>query len=74
MLRLDEVIDKIEQYKKICDRASQISYADKIYLIREAEQLLFNEEIINPDLEFDPKSQSQMFTDRASINRNLLDN
>lgn len=74
LLQLDEVINKIEQYKKICDRASQIAYADKIYLIKEAEQLLFNEEIINPDLEFDPKSQPQMFTDRASINRNLLDN
>jgi uncharacterized coiled-coil DUF342 family protein len=74
LLQLDEVINKIEQYKKICDRASQIAYADKIYLIKEAEQLLFNEEIINPDFEFDPKSQPQMFTDRASINRNLLDN
>ena len=74
LLQLDEVINKIEQYKKICDRASQIAYADKIYLIKEAEQLLFNEEIINPELEFDPKSQPQMFTDRASINRNLLDN
>lgn len=74
LLQLDEVINKIEQYKKICDRASQIAYADKIYLIKEAEQLLFNEEIINPDFEFDPKSQPQMFTDQASINRNLLDN
>jgi chromosome segregation ATPase len=74
LLQLDEVINKIEQYKKICDRASQIAYADKIYLIKEAERLFFNEEIINPKLEFDPKSQPQMFTDRASINRNLLDN
>jgi thioesterase domain-containing protein len=74
LLQLDEVINKIEQYKKICDQASQIAYADKIYLIREAEKLFFDEEIININIEFDPKSQSQMFTDRASINRNLLDN
>jgi len=74
LLQLDEIINKIEQYKEICDQASQIVYADKIYLIREAERLFFDEEIINTDIEFDPKSQAQMFTDQASINRNLLDN
>ncbi|MEN9518912.1 MAG: hypothetical protein RLZZ381_1500, partial [Cyanobacteriota bacterium] len=68
---------KIEQYREICDRASQITYADKIYLIKEAEKLFFDEAIIdteNTHSEFDRKLQAQMFTDQASINRNLLDN
>jgi uncharacterized coiled-coil DUF342 family protein len=77
LLQLEEVINKIEQYREICDRASQITYADKIYLIKEAEKLFFDEAIIdteNTHSEFDRKLQAQMFTDQASINRNLLDN
>jgi hypothetical protein len=73
LLQLEEVINKIEQYREICAQASQIAYTDKIYLIREAERLFFDEEIINQNIELDRKSQSQMFTDQASINRNLLD-
>lgn len=71
--QLEEVIAKIEQYKEACDRANKISYADKIYLIREAEQLLFGESIINENIKLDSKSQPQMFTDQAAIGRSLLD-
>ncbi len=71
--QLDEVITKIEQFKEICDRANKMSYADKIYLIREAEKLLFEEEILTVDLKLDSRAQPQMFTDQASIGRSLLD-
>lgn len=71
--QLDEVITKIEQYKEVCERASKINYADKTYLIREAEKLFFDEELLNQDLNLDSKESPQMFTDPASIGRSLLD-
>ena len=71
--QLEEVIAQIEQYKEVCDRANKISYADKIYLIQEAEKLLFDKEILTLNIEFDSRSQPQMFTDPASIGRSLLD-
>ncbi len=72
--QLDEVIAKIEQYKKVCQRANQITYADKVYLIKEAEKLFFDEEIITVDIiNFDSKTQSQMLTSQADIGRSLLD-
>ena len=43
--QLEDVIAKIEQYKEICQKANKISYADKTYLIKEAEKLFFDEEI-----------------------------
>ncbi|MEM8673865.1 MAG: hypothetical protein AAGF83_08335 [Cyanobacteria bacterium P01_G01_bin.67] len=58
LLQLDEVINKIEQYKEICVKANKIAYADKLYLIKEAEKLFFDEEILNLDIEFDPIDQS----------------
>ena len=73
LLELDEVINKIEQFKEICDRAHKIAYADKIYLIKEAEKLFFDEEIINLDITFDRRYEAQMLTDQASIKRSLLD-
>ncbi|MEM8719296.1 MAG: hypothetical protein AAGE84_08295 [Cyanobacteria bacterium P01_G01_bin.39] len=71
LLKLDEVIDKIEQYREICIKANKIAYADKLYLIKEAEKLFFDEEILNSDIEFDPIDQPHMLTDQASINRSL---
>jgi hypothetical protein len=71
--QLDEVIAKIEQYKEVCQRANQMTYADKIYLIQEAEKLFFDEEIITVDINFDSKTQSQMLTSQADIGRSLLD-
>lgn len=73
ILQLDEVIAKIEQYQEICQRANKITYADKTYLIKEAERLFFDEEIISQEIEFDSQQQPQMLTDRASIGRSLLD-
>ena len=73
ILQLDEVIAKIEQYREVCLRANKITYADKTYLIKEAERLFFDEEIISQDIEFDSQEQPQMLTDRASIGRSLLD-
>lgn len=70
---LSILIDKIEQYHDICERALKITYADKTYLIKEAEKLLFAEEILVNAIEIDPKEKPQMFTDPASINRDLLD-
>ncbi len=73
--QLDDIIAKIEQYKEVCDRANKITYADKVYLIQEAEKLFFDEKVINldpPDL--DEKEYPQMFTDQASTNRSLLNN
>ncbi len=55
--QLEDVITKIEQYKEICIKANKISYADKVYLIKEAEKLFFDEEILNFDIEFDPINQ-----------------
>ncbi len=43
--QLDEVIAKIKQYKEVCQRATQITYADKIYLIKEAEKLFFDKKL-----------------------------
>ena len=71
--QLDEIIAKIEQYKDICDRANKITYADKVYLIKEAEKLFFDEDIIERDFNLDSREYPQMFTDRASIGRSLLD-
>jgi uncharacterized phage infection (PIP) family protein YhgE len=73
--QLDNIIAKIEQYKEICERANKITYSDKVYLIQEAEKLFFDETIINldpPDL--DEKEYPQMYTDQASVGRNLLNN
>lgn len=71
--QLEDVIAKIEQYKKICINANKMSYADKIYLIKKAEELFFDEEILNFDIEFDSDSKPQMFEDTRSTGRYLLD-
>ncbi|MGB5633641.1 MAG: hypothetical protein WBM44_29170 [Waterburya sp.] len=72
--QLDNVIAKIEQYREICIKANKIAYADKVYLIKEAEKLFFDEEILTMDVvEFDSASKPQMFEDQASIGRYLLD-
>ncbi|MEM7595329.1 MAG: hypothetical protein AAF383_28175, partial [Cyanobacteria bacterium P01_A01_bin.83] len=73
LAKLDEVIDKIEQYRKICIKANKIAYADKVYLIKEAENLFFDEEILTIDIELNSNSKPQMFEDQASIGRYLLD-
>jgi chromosome segregation ATPase len=72
--QLDDIIAKIEQYKEICDRANKITYADKVYLIKEAEKLFFGEEIINSTIDLDSKEHPQMYTDQASVGRSLLNN
>ena len=71
--QLEEVIARIEQYREICDRYNQITFARKEDLIKEAERLFFDEPIIDNTVNFDSASQPQMFTNRASINRYLLD-
>ena len=74
--QLDAVIFKIEEYRAICEKANKITYADKVYLIKAAEKLFFDDEIINLENDignWDSKDKPQMFTDRASINRSLLD-
>ena len=71
--QLDSIINKIEQYREICIKANKITYADKVYLIREAEKLFFDEEIVTIDLKFNSNSKPQMFEDQASIGRYLLD-
>ena len=73
LLKLDEVISKIEQYREICDRYNKIAFARKEDLIKEAEKLFFDEPIIVDLTELDRDSQPQMFTDSASVNRYLLD-
>ena len=73
LLQLEEVINRIEQYREICDRYNQITFARKEDLIKEAERLFFDEPIIDDTVNFDSASQPQMFTDRASVNRYLLD-
>ena len=71
---LNNLIKRIEAFKKSCEKADKIRYADKYYLIKEAENLLFDEEILSPKEEIlDYRDSSQMFTDPASINRSLLD-
>lgn len=71
---LNELINKIELYKQVCEKAIKITYADKIYLIQEAERLFFQEEISLEVTEtVNSKDNPQMFTDTASINRSLLD-
>ena len=72
--KLDEVINKIEQYREICDRYNQMTFARKEDLIREAERLFFDVPVIDDTIDFDYQSQPQMLTDRASICRDLLDN
>ncbi|MEL6441167.1 MAG: hypothetical protein AAFQ80_18180 [Cyanobacteria bacterium J06621_8] len=71
--QLDSIIDKIEQYREVCIKANKMTYADKVYLIKEAEKLFFEEEILTIDIKLDPDSQPQMFEDQASIGRYLLD-
>ncbi len=73
LLQLDEVINKIEQYKEICKKANKISYADKIYLIKEAEKLFFDEEIITTDIELDSTGKPQLESGQAALGRYLLD-
>ena len=71
---LNNLIAKIEAYKITCKKAEQIRYADKTYLIKEAENLLFEEEVLTEGEEvLDYRNSPQMFTDPASINRSLLD-
>ena len=71
---LNDLIKRIESYKIICEKADKIRYADKNYLIKEAENLLFDEEILTEREEIlDYRDSPQMFTDQASINRSLLD-
>ncbi|MGL6342037.1 MAG: hypothetical protein ACRC80_23185 [Waterburya sp.] len=72
--KLDDIIAKIEQYKKVCERANKIAYADKVYLIQEAEKIFCYEQIVNLEFDLDSREYTQMFTDQASINRNLLNN
>lgn len=70
----NELIERIEAFKESCEKADKIRYADKYYLIKEAENLLFDEEILSPKEEIlDYRDSAQMFTDTASINRSLLD-
>ena len=73
LVELDEVIAKIEEYRGICDRANKMTYADKVYLIQKAEELFFDEEIIDRGFNLDSRENPQMFTDSASIGRSLLD-
>lgn len=68
--KLDEVIIKLERYKNICDRARENGDRDSDYLLIEAERLFFQSEI---EIKLDRQDSPQMFTDRASINRSLLD-
>ncbi len=70
--QLEDVIAKIEQYKEICIKANKISYADKIYLIKEAEKLFFDEEILNFDIEFDPIDQPHLVSGQAALGRSSL--
>ena len=71
--QLDEVIAKIEQYREICDRLSQMTFARKEDLIREAEKLFFDDPVLDDSVDFDRQNQPQMFEDRASVARYLLD-
>lgn len=73
LVELDAVIAKIEEYRGVCDRANKMTYADKVYLIQKAEELFFDEEIIDRNLNLNSREKPQMFTDSASINRSLLD-
>jgi chromosome segregation ATPase len=71
---LDKIIEKIESYKQICEKANKITYADKTYLIKEAVRLFFEEDSINQETELiNSRDNPQMFTDPASTNRSLLD-
>lgn len=72
LLELDKVIARIDEFKQACDRINQITYANKADLIKKAEELLFEEEIIDDELNLDEREYPQMFSDRASINRSLL--
>ncbi|MDJ0588599.1 MAG: hypothetical protein QNJ72_01215 [Pleurocapsa sp. MO_226.B13] len=72
LLELENVIARIDEFKQACDRINQITYANKADLIKEAEKLLFEEEIIDDELNLDEREYPQMFTDPASINRSLL--
>ena len=73
LLQLDDVINRIERYREICDRYNQMTFARKADLIKEAERLFFEDPVIETNVNFDPKDKPQMFTDRASIVRDLLD-
>ena len=71
---LDNLINQIEAYKQVCEKFGKVKYADKISLIKEAEKLLFDEEVlIAINATVNKKDNPQMFTDCASVNRSLLD-
>ncbi len=71
---LDKLIVQIEKYKEVCQNYSKIRYAKKRDLIKEAENLLFGEEVLEAVTEtINEIDNPQMFTDYASINRSLLD-
>lgn len=71
---LDKLIEKIELFKVECQKISQIHYADKTHLIKQAERLLFEEDLIIRETELiNNREHPQMFTDTASVNRSLLD-
>lgn len=71
---LDNLINQIEAYKKVCKNYSVIRYADKNMLIKEAENILFGEEVLEAvNSTINERDHPQMFTDCASINRSLLD-
>ncbi len=69
-------IAKIEEYRIVCEKANKITYADKVYLIKAAEKLFFDDDIVdlNDRVNWSTQDKPQMFTDPASINRSLLDN
>lgn len=74
LTELDSLITKIEAYKKVCQNYSKVAYADKFALIKEAENILFDEKILDMVTQtMDEKDSPQMFTDCASVNRSLLD-
>ena len=72
--QLEKVISRIKQYREICDKYNQMTFARKEDLIKEAENLFFDVPVIDDTIDFDRQSQPQMLTDRASICRYLLDN
>ena len=64
---LNDLITRIESYKEVCEKADKIHYADKYYLIKEAENLLFDEEIEkHKEYVPDHRDSPQIYTDPAS--------
>lgn len=70
--KLDEIITKLEKYQRICETKRENDTQGSDYLLQEAERLFFREEI-EIEIKLDRRDSPQMFTDRASINRSLLD-